>query len=705
MARKKGRRRKPFHLSLKPDTVTSIGSVVFFALAGVILLSFSGQGEVLLNLRNSLMEMFGITILILPFMFISAGLIMTKLNWKIAKPNVLLGAVLLFISGLGLLRSGTLGDEVFLNVSELISPFGAVIIFSGVAFVAMLIITESSMGDVIQLFANALSFVSNALGKLKRQPSDASGEDAAQHRPPMKIKGNNMPSAQPAPPQINKAKTNDKSANELEPLSDKVVANQPGMVKGVFKLPSMNILSDRLGGEADRGDINYNATTIEKTLTSFGITAHVVEVNLGPAVTQYALEINIGTKLSKITSLQNDLALALAAPTGQIRIEAPIPGKSLVGIEIPNRSPEMVTLKSLLVSPNMKKSKSKIAFGLGLDVSGEAVVADIARMPHVLVAGATGSGKSVCVNSIIGSILLRATPDEVKFIMVDPKRVELTQYNGIPHLLTPVIVEPEKVVAALEWAVHEMDKRYKLFAELGVRNIEGYNEMSGFQALPYLIIIIDELADVMLFAPSKVEECITRLAQMARATGIHLVLATQRPSVDVITGLIKANIPCRISFNVASAIDSRVILDGPGAEKLLGKGDMLYVPPESSKPRRIQGTFVADKEIKAVIDHLKATGVEPEYTEEVTTKYQPKSGGGMGSDGQDELFADAVRMVVTTGKASASYLQRRLSIGYARAARIMDQLEEAGIISAGEGSKPRNVLITDAESFLTGSSD
>jgi S-DNA-T family DNA segregation ATPase FtsK/SpoIIIE len=695
MARKKGRRRKPFNLSLKPDTITSIGSVVFFALAGVILLSFSGQGEILKNLRDSLMEMFGITILILPFVFISAGLVMTKLNWKIAKPNVLLGAVLLFISGLGLLRSGTLGDEVFLNVSELISPIGSVIIFSGVAFVAMLIITESSMGDVMQLFANVISFVANALGKLKREPREGNAETINQHRPPMKIKGNNMPAAQAAPPQINKAKQHDKSSSDLEPISD----------KGVFKLPSMSILSDRLGGEADRGDINYNATTIEKTLTSFGITAHVVEVNLGPAVTQYALEINIGTKLSKITSLQNDLALALAAPTGQIRIEAPIPGKSLVGIEIPNRSPEMVTLKSLLVSPNMKKSKSKIAFGLGLDVSGEAVVADIARMPHVLVAGATGSGKSVCVNSIIGSILLRATPDEVKFIMVDPKRVELTQYNGIPHLLTPVIVEPEKVVAALEWAVHEMDKRYKLFAELGVRNIEGYNEMSGFQALPYLIIIIDELADVMLFAPSKVEECITRLAQMARATGIHLVLATQRPSVDVITGLIKANIPCRISFNVASAIDSRVILDGPGAEKLLGKGDMLYVPPESSKPRRIQGTFVADKEIKAVIDHLKATGVEPEYTEEVTTKYQPKSGGGMGSDGQDELFAEAVRMVVVTGKASASYLQRRLSIGYARAARIMDQLEEAGIISAGEGSKPRNVLITDAESFLTGSNE
>jgi S-DNA-T family DNA segregation ATPase FtsK/SpoIIIE len=341
---------------------------------------------------------------------------------------------------------------------------------------------------------------------------------------------------------------------------------------------------------------------------------------------------------------------------------------------------------------------------LGLDVSGSPVFADIGKMPHVLVAGTTGSGKSVLINSWICSLLYRTSPNEVRLIMVDPKRVELIGYNGIPHLLTPVIVEPDKILSALRWAMTEMENRYKQFAEVGVRNIDGFNELSGFQAMPFIVIFIDELADLMAYAPVEVEDAICRLAQMARATGIHLVVSTQRPSVDVITGLIKANIPSRIAFNVSSMVDSRVIIDMPGAEKLLGRGDMLYVPPDQSKPSRIQGTYVSEHEVVKVVDFLKSKNVPVHYTEEVTT--QPLTGwkkGGVqtSGDGHDPLFEDALRLICQHDKASASLLQRRLSVGYARAARILDQLEAAGIISPGEGSKPRDVLVKNADDYLS----
>ena len=397
------------------------------------------------------------------------------------------------------------------------------------------------------------------------------------------------------------------------------------------------------------------------------------------------------------------MALALAAPTGQVRIEAPIPGRSLVGIELPNRSPEFVSLRKMLESDAMKHHKSKLAVALGLDVSGNALVADIAKMPHVLIAGATGSGKSVCINAFIGSLLFRTSPAEVNLIMVDPKRVELTNYNGIPHLLCPVIVDPAKVLSALKWATAEMDRRYKLFAEVGARNIDAYNELSGFQALPYIIIIIDELADIMLYAQVEVEDAITRIAQMARATGIHLVLATQRPSVDIITGLIKANIPTRIAFAVSSMIDSKVIIDQPGAEKLLGRGDMLYIPPDQAKPTRIQGAFVSDKEIHSLIEFLKKQGIAPHYTEEVTSMpvgIKGRAGSSFISpngEDRDPLFEDAVRLILQANNASASFLQRKLSIGYARAARILDELQQAGMIGPADGAKPREILIKNLD--------
>ena len=630
---------------------------------------------------------------LLPFLFIVAGLMLTKLRWKITQPAVFVGSSLVFGGILGLSRAGNLGEALWENVAIWITDAGAIIIFLGLAGVGYIIATETGIDEILLAVARVWSKIQAAIAKLKKA---VPGPDfiplpAAESKPQMKIKD-----MKPAEPKV-------VAGQQLE-LGTQAVINAPGIQTSVWEFPPVSLLEKRVGGEADRGDVKKNAAVIEKNLESFGIQARVVEVNYGPAVTQYALEISLGTKLSKITALQNDLALALAAPTGQIRIEAPIPGRSLVGIEIPNRTPEFVPMRRMLEAEVMQKAKSKLTVALGLDVSGEPVIADIGKMPHVLIAGSTGSGKSICLNSFIATFLFRASPQEVKLILVDPKRVELTQYNGIPHLLTPVIVEPEKVVSALKWSINEMERRYKLFAEVGARNIEMFNEMSGFQALPYLIIIVDELADVMLFAPSEVEDAVTRIAQMARATGIHLVLSTQRPSVDVITGLIKANIPCRIAFNVSSMIDSRVIIDMPGAEKLLGRGDMLYIPPEQAKPTRIQGTFVSDPEIQRLIAFLRQSGVSPEYTEEVTTKYHAITVGGGGTGMIDEeldpLFEEAVRLVCQRGKAAASLFQRRMSIGYARAARILDQLERAGVVGPQDASKPREVLISSAEQFL-----
>ncbi len=475
----------------------------------------------------------------------------------------------------------------------------------------------------------------------------------------------------------------------------------PSNMPVVWDYPPLSLLSDNRGGQADRGDVNQNADIIEETLESFGIGADVVEVNYGPSVTQYGLQVARGTKLSKITSLSTDLAMALAAPTGQIRIEAPIAGRSLVGIEVPNHSPQYVTLKTMLGSSKLKNHPSKLAVGLGIDVSGEPVLADIKSMPHLLIAGATGSGKSVCINSFLSSLLFRTSPSEMRLILVDPKRVELTAYNGVPHLLTPVITDPSKVVSALKWAVNLMEKRYKQLSEVGVKNIDGYNELAGLAAMPSLVIVVDEMADVMLYAPGEVEETITRIAQMARAVGIHLVLSTQRPSVDVITGLIKANIPARIAFNVSSNTDSRVILDEPGAEKLLGKGDMLFLPPEKAKPIRIQGTYVSAQETKNLIDYLKSQGQKPQYEEDITTKYKSKQIEGLdAADDQDELFDDAAKVFKKRGKASASLLQRRLSIGYNRAARILDQLHQSGLIGPHQGSKARDVNMPELKAYL-----
>ncbi|MCL5019657.1 MAG: DNA translocase FtsK [Patescibacteria group bacterium] len=689
MAKKKKRLKdkRAFKFKLKPATAFSIVQITFFSLAALIIISFARQGLILIRLNDLLLTYFSWATIFLPFIFLSFGLLVSKFKTPLGQPNVIVGFLLFFVSTLTLFRAGLLGLAAWEGVSELITGVGAGIVLFGTTITGLIILFNTSIDQVIGFIVMVWSQYVVGNGRLKKP-------FGVMTKKPLRVIGEGSISPQkPINTSLQRTQTN-------EPLTPKLVSNMPGEEK-VWKYPDINLLTDSASGKAERGDIKGNAAVIEQTLESFGITARVVEVNLGPAVTQYALEVALGTKLSKITALERDLALALAAPTGTIRIEAPIPGRSLVGIELPNRAPEFVSLKKIMESEAMKKHASKLAVSLGLDVSGKSVVADLARMPHVLIAGQTGSGKSVAVNAFLCTILLRASPSEVKLILVDPKRVELTGYNNIPHLLTPVIVEPEKVISALRWLMGEMDRRYKLFAQAGVRNIDSYNEMSGFQALPFIVLLIDELADIMLFSPVEVEDSITRIAQMSRATGIHMVLSTQRPSVDVITGLIKANIPCRIAFAVASQVDSRVILDGPGAEKLLGKGDMLYLPPEQAKPVRIQGAYISDRDTSQLVTFLKNQGITPQYTEEVTAMPKPGTTTVAGIQGEfDEYFKQAVEVVCQYERASASLLQRRLSVGYARAARILDQLQEAGVVGPSEGSKAREVLVRDPQDIF-----
>jgi len=470
-----------------------------------------------------------------------------------------------------------------------------------------------------------------------------------------------------------------------------------------FKLPSLDFL-EKDKGQPTSGDIKANINIIKRTLENFGIEVEMAEVNVGPTVTQYTLRPAQGVKLSRITALQNDLALALAAHP--LRIEAPIPGRSLVGIEIPNRSVVLVRLRSLLERPTFGEAPSLLTFSLGRDVAGNPMFADLARMPHLLVAGATGTGKTIALNNLIISLLYRASPQLLKFILIDPKRVELVSYDGIPHLLTPPITQADKAINALHWTVGEMERRFETLQEAGQRDVDTYNKgLSGdngqSERLPYIVVVIDELADLMASHGREVEGAIVRLAQMARAVGIHLVVSTQRPSVEVITGLIKANITSRMAFQVASQVDSRTVLDMSGAEKLLGNGDMLFLAGNSAKPRRVQGAFISDKEVKKVVDYLKEAS-SPDYNDELAVgrgaAVGRDSGAGFSDDGtNDELYEEARQLIIQAKKASASLLQRRLRIGYARAARLLDILEEKGVVGPADGAKPREVYIDEGE--------
>ncbi len=475
--------------------------------------------------------------------------------------------------------------------------------------------------------------------------------------------------------------------------------------EGRYVFPPLSLLKETASGKAAAQGAELTAEHLINTLKSFGVEARVVNISRGPTVTRYELQPSAGVKISKITGLADDIALNLA--TAGVRIEAPIPNKAAVGIEVPNKQSDVVGVRGIFESPEFLSAKSKLTVALGRDIGGNAIVTDLAKMPHGLIAGATGSGKSVCINSIIMSILYKATPDEVKLLMIDPKVVELGIYNGIPHLLVPVVTDPRKASGALGWAVTEMEKRYKMFADRGVRNIEGYNRFVDeladpeFPKMPHIVIIIDELADLMMTASKEVEDSINRIAAKARAAGMHLIVATQRPSVDVVTGVIKANIPTRIAFAVSSQVDSKTILDGAGAEKLLGRGDMLFRFAGAPKPARLQGCFVSDEEVENVVDFIKE-GKSADYDDNIMVEIErqaaveKKQKTGLSEDGPDEdpMLHDAIRVVVENGMASTSLLQRKLKLGYARAARIVDEMEQRGVVGPYEGSKPRKVLIT-----------
>jgi len=470
-----------------------------------------------------------------------------------------------------------------------------------------------------------------------------------------------------------------------------------------YTLPTLQLLSRPAGGGkgGDALDFKANARKLEATLESFGVRAKVLEVVRGPAVTRYEIQPDVGVKVSRIVSLTDDIALALAAK--DIRMEAPIPGKSAIGIEVPNMEVSVVTLREVMETGAFQDSAARLTIAFGRDIAGQPIVANLAKMPHLLVAGATGSGKSVCINGIITSILYKAKPDEVKLLMIDPKMVELNVYNGIPHLLAPVVTDPRRASLALKKVVVEMEKRYELFSKSGTRNIEGYNAMitdpnhpSPGEPLPFIVVIVDELADLMMVAAGDVEDSICRLAQMARAAGIHLIIATQRPSVDVITGVIKANIPSRVAFGVSSQVDSRTILDMVGAEKLLGRGDMLFLPVGASKPIRVQGNFLSDQEVESVVNFVRNQG-QAEYKEDMVPQIEEQDEAG--DEFEDELYDQAVQIVVEAKQASVSLLQRRMRVGYTRAARLIDAMEAKGVVGPYEGSKPREVLVTPEQFY------
>ena len=513
------------------------------------------------------------------------------------------------------------------------------------------------------------------------------------------------------PVRESKKKSGAMAAAEMERVAAAVAADE-AKPKKAYHFPPMNLLKrgNKTSGESD-AHLRETAMKLQQILQNFGVSVTVTNVSCGPAVTRYELQPEMGVKVSKIVGLTDDIKLNLAA--ADIRIEAPIPGKAAVGIEVPNKENSAVMLRDLLETAEFKNSQSKISFAAGKDIAGKVVVADIAKMPHLLIAGATGSGKSVCINTLIMSILYKASPEEVKLIMIDPKVVELSVYNGIPHLMIPVVTDPKKAAGALNWAVAEMMRRYQAFAEQNVRDMKGYNEKAAsspaidgeeLKMMPQIVIIVDELADLMMVAPGDVEEAICRLAQLARAAGIHLVVATQRPSVNVITGLIKANMPSRIAFSVSSGVDSRTIIDMNGAEKLLGKGDMLFYPSGYQKPARVQGAFVTDKEVQSVVEYLKNHNGDADYDNEIvqhvnTSEIGTGQGLGAGSEEneRDMYFTEAGRLITDKDKASIGMLQRTFKIGFNRAARIMDQLCEAGVVGGEEGTKPRKVLMSKEE--------
>lgn len=732
------RRKTSFRLDLDPETQRSISVVCLFAVAVLLLLSiFQAGGSIGHWLENGLSLVFGWDKIFLPFFLMAWGYYLVAPDRLPLRLKNVIGIFLFFLSlnplihlfssptlqplDANVLRvvGGRLGEVIALPLEQVLGVAGSFTVLLGLFVLSILLMFNLTVQDLLaawdwirHLGLTILEAVSLPVkyviqAREKRGIRASRGGSVMEEMAPLGV-GEEADEAEEEEESTEEVEEDaaeggeeeesveEQGEEEEEEAETPEIAPPPKPKKHYPKVEIPFDLLDRRDQKPTTGDINHNREVIRRTLDKFGIPVDMGDVAVGPTVTQFTLKPADGVKLARITGLSNDLALALAAHP--IRIEAPIPGKSLVGIEVPNQSVATVGLREIFESKEFRERKNSLHFVLGKDVAGKPWLADLGRMPHLLVAGATGSGKSVCLNTIIMSFLYSNGPEEMKFIMVDPKRVELQVYNGIPHLVTPVITKTSDAVNALKWALREMDHRYDLLAKIGVRDLATYNSRNE-EKIPYLTVVVDELGDLMATSASEVEGPIVRLAQMARAVGIHLILATQRPSVDVITGLIKANVPARIAFAVASSTDSRTILDQTGADKLLGRGDMLFSTAELATPKRVQGAFVSDGEISKVIDFIKSKYEPVDYDYTVVERARSGGMGGGGSDLSEEdgdpMLEEAMEEIIRAGKASASLLQRRLKVGYARAARILDLLEQQGFIGPADGAKPREILKAD----------
>ena len=735
--KKKSTARAPEH-TLPTGFWTQVGAVCLVTLSVLLVVSWFGVGGPVLRwLHSSMMAMIGYAMYLVPILFLYIAVEIfraenNRLSWAVRLATCL---EIVWLAGLfGLLKSanrpqagGLVGDLANQAMLAMVSPVIAAFIYLLLIIMTALFITKTSPGTVLRQLWQMMQRDSSEEDSNKAVMKKAAADTRSSAPAKAGKKGSDI-KLNAGVPTVGADAAEPKKKTKSSPLSslrgsvarDKAAEEQTALVAAHdpnWQAPSLDLL-EKKQSPADAGDIRQNAQIIHDTLAEFNINVEMEDANIGPKVTQYTLRPPSGVKLTRITALETNIALNLAASS--LRIEAPIPGKKAVGIEVPNRKAADVRLYGVLDSRQWKNAREPLSFAIGKNIAGEAVVGELNKMPHLLIAGQTGSGKSVMINTLLTSLLYRNSPSDMKLILVDPKQVEMAPYEDIPHLLTPVITEPEKTISALKWAVNEMERRYKLLAAEKIRDIKSYNQRVATRAkkipvadadghvqqhedgaMPYIVIVIDELADLMMVAARDVEALIVRLAQKARAVGIHLVLATQRPSVDVITGLIKANVPARIGFTVASQVDSRTILDQIGAEKLLGQGDMLLYTPSMSKPKRIQGAWVTDDEVNKITDHLRMQSA-PQYNDEVVAQPVQLNGkGGMAVDfaggGEDEAFMDAVRVVIEGRKASTSYLQRRLRIGYGKAARLIEEMEERGIVGPANGSKARDVLISSLD--------
>lgn len=736
MAHRKRGRPKKKKLRVNTEEAGVVFAIIFMMAAGISLVSLFADAPFFIYIHKYLGWGIPVAVIFLG----AASLRLFGYSSKLTSNRVLIGQLLFFLTVDALLHlflsyDKTAGNEALILAKQghyggmvgywigdffdrTITKYGGFFVVVPVLIASLsmatglsLVQTRDFLLKILEFFDNAVQSIFEKIKARKEVQVEIAAKDGAQKKLPLveekeetkrmvgELSGRTSvnTTGKPVPKIVVKPQADVSNSTNVK-ISSEDYSN--------WQLPSLDLLNLPLPKEDHKEDLNRNANIIEQTLDSFGIQARVADISSGPTVTQYALDIAMGTKVSRIKNLAGDLALALAAPSGAVRIEAPIPGTSLVGVEVPNANPSLVTIREMIDSTEMANQKLRLGVALGRNVAGKVEIIDIQKMPHLLLAGSTGSGKSVLVNAFLISLLMNKSPADLRLILVDPKMVELSLYNGIPHLLTPVITEMDKVINALKWSLVEMQRRYTLFKQNRVRNMQEFNELKLEEHLPYIVIVVDEMADLMMTAGAEVETSICRLAQMARATGIHLVLATQRPSVNVLTGLIKANIPARIGMSVATSVDSRVILDQIGAETLLGNGDMLYKAPDKNRNFRIQGALVENAEIERVIDFIKKqAGGSVEYEETVVEATDDGTRSASGYSGGDELFGDCVRLVAAEGKASASLLQRKMRIGYNRAARLIDEMEEQGVVGAANGVKPREVLIVDAERFLSGGAD